>query len=360
MNLDKCNDNILLTIAIPTFNRSSKLKNLLNSIHSSLSYGKNSSCVEILVSDNCSTDKTLNVLKHVSYLPKEYKFTYSVNNRNYGVDRNYMNAALNSSGLFVWFLADDDEILDTSIDYLFNLLNTNLNVGAAFVNYFTGDDRIATAIPVKNDCYLVDNFALLTSEILTKYSMGSSVIIKTSLLKKESMIKYVGTAYPHMYWFANVARYTSSLTLIIRRPLFVNIHPGVFETRKNSTKRESYPFDFYLYAHLSYIEFVSYIVDFDLFPLSLRLKLYRENISHNLNQIIFHKITVKKYDVIAIKTAIKTMTRYFYLSPLFWLVHIPIILLPSFVAKNIEPHRWKYLRVKHAFGVFIRIIYGQY
>jgi hypothetical protein len=79
-------------------------------------------------------------------------------------------------------------------------------------------------------------------------------------------------------------------------------------------------------------------------------------IERSINQIIFHKITSEKYDLIAIKSVFSTMIKKYYFSPTFWLVCFPILILPSGVAKFFEPLRWKYLVVRGYVGTVLRKI----
>ena len=57
---------ILLTISIPTFNRSKELHSQLNDINLMLTDTRISKNIEILVSDNASTDSTPDVVKEFS------------------------------------------------------------------------------------------------------------------------------------------------------------------------------------------------------------------------------------------------------------------------------------------------------
>jgi glycosyltransferase involved in cell wall biosynthesis len=337
-------DDIFLTIAIPTFNRANKLRSLLNDIHSELLHSTIAENIEILISDNASTDSTQDIVKYFDSLNRPYKLTYRKNDENYGVSRNFMISAIGSSGLFVWLLGDDDRLINGAIQYVYNELNCNSNVGFAFVNYYIDDTRSLAAITIDPEVYLAQNFFLLTSKVLTNYSQVSTVILNRTLINEENMSKYIKTLYPHLFWVANIARYKPSL--VIGKPLFINVHPGMEETRNNSSKRENYPFDFYLYAHLDYIKFIKYIYNFNLLSLRQRYKLYCEARNQNLNQIIFYKITTKNYDLFAIKSAILIMFSFFYLSPIFWLLHVPILVLPSSVSRFLEPYRWKYMQVK--------------
>jgi len=62
---------LLLTIAIPTFNRAKSLSSQLTNIHNILHNNNISRFVEVLVSDNCSTDNTKKVVDSVEKLKKQ-------------------------------------------------------------------------------------------------------------------------------------------------------------------------------------------------------------------------------------------------------------------------------------------------
>ena len=110
-------------------------------------------------------------------------------------------------------------------------------------------------------------------------------------------------------------------------------------------------------AHLDAIEFHSHMMNYEL-SLKTKIKVFRFLANENLNQIIFHKTTVQKYDVKAIRTAIPVMIRKFYLNPFLWVLHLPVLILPSIVAKKIEPLRWKYLIIRAKFGALIKKCIG--
>ena len=153
---------ILLSISIPTFNRSEHLRSLLTTIHSSLSgreIGKN---IEVVVSDNCSLDNTPQVIEEISSLKKSYKFTSSRNSKNIGGDKNRMKVLLDSSGEFAWLLGDDDEIFDDSIGYLYELLKSDIKTGFAFINYYLGKEGEKTAITSSDDCEITTDLVSFT------------------------------------------------------------------------------------------------------------------------------------------------------------------------------------------------------
>ena len=347
-------EEILLTISIPTFNRSKELHSQLYDIHLMLSDTRISENIEILVSDNGSTDSTPNVVKDFSSMDKLYKFTSIRSKENLGSDTNFMNSVLNASGRFVWIMSDDDKIHEGAIQYLFKVLSSNLDIGFGFVNFFINKGEPQTSIQKNDNYYTTSGDLTLLLHPLLATSMISSCIFRKDLLSKDDMDKYIGTILPHSYWALNLAIKSSSL--IIEKPLFSHIDPGVHEKRAASKNREDFPFDFYLYAHITFLNFCSSLVDYFDAPFNLRYKLYRITLNESINQIIFHKITSEKYDVAAIKSVFSTMIKKYYFSPTFWLVCLPILILPSSVAKFIEPLRWKYLEVRGYFGDILRKI----
>lgn len=104
---------MILTIGIPVFNGQNCIKKTLKSISDDL--GNNFvSSVEVLVSDNCSTDETFNEVKEFSSLPVKY---YK-NSKNYGYDFNVDQVVNLSSGEYVWFLGCGEVVKKNSIDLL--------------------------------------------------------------------------------------------------------------------------------------------------------------------------------------------------------------------------------------------------
>ena len=131
-------EEIFLSIAIPTFNRDVKLKNQLDSIDDCLSKSKYSKRIELLVSDNCSSDNTNQILSSFKEIKKPYKFTVNKNKQNLGGDRNCALIVQKASGRFVWILCDDDILDPCAINYVFKELSENKEVGFCFINYFHG------------------------------------------------------------------------------------------------------------------------------------------------------------------------------------------------------------------------------
>ena len=102
-----------LTIAIPTYNRGNKLKLALENLLQ-CTKGKN---VEILVSDNASTDNSEEVVRQVQR--SHHEVQYFRNNSNLGFDGNFLNCFCRATGEYVWLLSDDDILLPGAIESVF-------------------------------------------------------------------------------------------------------------------------------------------------------------------------------------------------------------------------------------------------
>src|SRR3989344_3049891 len=95
---------ILLSIAIPTYNRAKSLENLLRGLLPQVK--KREREVEICISDNGSEDSTREV---VTNFENEYPglLRYRTNEKNLGIDKNILLVMEMSRGEFIWTLGDD-------------------------------------------------------------------------------------------------------------------------------------------------------------------------------------------------------------------------------------------------------------
>jgi glycosyltransferase involved in cell wall biosynthesis len=343
-----------LSIAVPTFNRARKLEIQLSTIHKLLSASQFSSNIELLVVDNCSTDDTQDFIKSFSNQERKYTFSSYKNEKNIGAEGNFGQGILRSQGKFTWLLSDDDTVHKDAIDHIFQSLYSNQEVGFCFVNYDVDPTIGIPAIKVDDKDIITSSIREYISCTMFADSMISACIYRKSLLEVDALTTMKEGPYEYMYWTLNTLRYHPAL--IIQTPLFSVHHPGIKESRQSASKREDNK-DFYLEAHLDFLKYTSYVYDFSL-GLGLRVKIYRLKVNENLNQIIYHKITTGNfgYNFGALKVAFPIMLHKFFLSPSFWLIHLPLLLLPSPCAKFFEPLRWKYLDLRAFLGNFIRKI----
>jgi len=96
----------LLTIAVPTYNRSACLAQLLGLLVPQLA---GETRVELIISDNASPDDTASVVE--SFREKGLAVIYSRNEVNIGPDANFIRCYEMAKGEYVWVFGDDDIII---------------------------------------------------------------------------------------------------------------------------------------------------------------------------------------------------------------------------------------------------------
>ena len=67
---------ILLSISIPTFNRSQKLEGLLKKIHVLIDSSQTPEAIELLITDNNSSDSTSKVVSEFLKNKRKYSFNF--------------------------------------------------------------------------------------------------------------------------------------------------------------------------------------------------------------------------------------------------------------------------------------------
>ncbi len=114
----------ILSVCIPTFNRASILDKAISAISRSIE-----SCgdeVELIISDNCSTDNTNIVVD--KYLNRGLKIRYNRNVKNVGPNMNFLKCIEMSSGKYIYLLGDDDYLEEKSLERIVLILKES-NVG---------------------------------------------------------------------------------------------------------------------------------------------------------------------------------------------------------------------------------------
>ncbi|WP_347275217.1 glycosyltransferase family 2 protein [Candidatus Kuenenia sp.] len=111
----------LITIAIPTYNRADNY--LKQAIQCAIN--QTYSNIEIIVSDNCSTDNTEAVVKDFN----DPRIRYFRQEKNIGANNNFNFCLEQAKGVYFLFLMDDDLIDSDFIEKCMNGVDYNINVG---------------------------------------------------------------------------------------------------------------------------------------------------------------------------------------------------------------------------------------
>ena len=109
----------LLTIAIPTYNRSPFLDELLSSLCDQFNCDPR---IELLVSDNASVDDTSQIIE--TYTNRGVKINYLRNVSNIGPDANFLQCFEQAEGKYVWLIGDDDLVIPGAIEKIMTYLQS--------------------------------------------------------------------------------------------------------------------------------------------------------------------------------------------------------------------------------------------
>jgi len=127
------NNKFLLSICIPTYNRASYLKDCLDNIVCQFDNETVKNLIEIVVSDNASSDDTKKIVE--DYQIKFGNIKYFRNQENIGMDENILNSVLKSNGKYCWHIGDDDFIRNGTLKFLIELL-LKKDIALLSVNFY--------------------------------------------------------------------------------------------------------------------------------------------------------------------------------------------------------------------------------
>lgn len=201
----------LLSIVIPTYNRAHHLGNNLQSIYNQVS---DEDLVEVVVSDNASTDNT----QEVAYIYANLysSFRYSCNEQNIGGDLNIAYVSTLANGSFIKLQGDDDYWLDGALIDFIGILLEHLDCALIHTLPFHLDNRVYTL--EGGDLFLAhtSNNAMQISMNTMKKSVWDQIVDKS---------KYAYTSINQIYWFYEILILDPKFCIINRN---FYLYAGIF------------------------------------------------------------------------------------------------------------------------------------
>ena len=185
-----------LTLAIPTYNRKAQISVLLDSIYHQISKE-----VEVIVSDNNSTDGTIDLIE------RDYKWvTLYTNEKNNGPDWNFLNCYKKASGQYIMLIGSDDILVEGAIARIIGFIDkySSPDMPVIYLNHFLFKNQY-TGIQKNTSCYLKtetdyvledkNTFIQLTKARIT--FMSCFLMSKTFIQLIDNPEKYIGTSFIH-------------------------------------------------------------------------------------------------------------------------------------------------------------------
>jgi len=129
-------DDFYLTICIPTYNRATLLKGLIENIFSEIDICKNADDIQILVVDGNSEDNTTKIINE---LQSKRNIKYYRRAEKVGIDKDILKCVELADGKYCWLFSDDDRMTTGAISYLIDTLKAYGDVAGCFCNRISYD-----------------------------------------------------------------------------------------------------------------------------------------------------------------------------------------------------------------------------
>jgi abequosyltransferase len=204
------NERPLLSIAIPTYNRSAFLGELLASLYDQCMSDPR---LELLVSDNASTDETPAIVE--AYVARGLPILYLRNSSNIGADANFMQCFDKAKGKYVWLIGDDDLVVPGAIGKIISYLQAG-EYSLIYVNSYSFEGGAAPKEVDSNRPPRVvqDAHTFMRSIHINFTFVSGNIINKDRVMASDStkLSSLVGTNLVQLGWtYAALNGYTRGL-----------------------------------------------------------------------------------------------------------------------------------------------------
>ncbi|TAA72296.1 glycosyltransferase family 2 protein [Planococcus salinarum] len=163
----------LVSIVIPTYNRSNLLQKAISSLQTQTYQN-----IEIIIVDDCSSDDTEEVVRNM----KDARIHYIKHEMNKGGSEARNTGLRQAGGKFIGFLDSDDQWLPEKLEKQLSLFKKNPSAGVVYtgVQVVNGDKVIETVIPQYK------------GDLLPKLFEGNCLNTTSSILVKKELLIEVG------------------------------------------------------------------------------------------------------------------------------------------------------------------------
>lgn len=310
--------NKLLTICIPTYNRSKYLKECLSSVL--ISVAGHERDIEIVISDNASTDDTGDIAR--AFQETYPWIRYHRNEQNIGAVRNCYLLATLAQGENIWIFGDDDKMEPNAVPRV--LENIHAGYGLTICNYSMWDKQFTVQIKKRGLFGDHDQSFEDPNELMKRFGLHlgyiSSVVIKRMLFLKLSVKEY--EAYAE-YEFPQLFSVYNGVTRGACRAGFIAA-PVVCNRGGNSGNYDWYK---------CFVAGSSLIFD------ALLLKGYSSSAVHSAKHQALRYFAIPHFNYTKLNNssdlnrAFGLMFQYYKKDWLFWLTCVPVFFAPPFLLR---------------------------
>lgn len=218
-----------LSICIPTYNRHDELLRLIHSIEIALKSLPLTEGIEVIVSDNASSDGTKNAMRKIEY--RSNYIIYSRNEKNEGFAANLNRAIGMASGEYCWLMGSDDIILPDAIMRVWQHLDNGVSVIVG--NPITrSTERKFFLFDEQRDHQFarIEDFVLYISqcrEISATFAFMSTLIVRRDFWNNAQCTQYeLMHPYTHMLRIVRGLTSSGGTVRCLNAPVVVTGHAG--------------------------------------------------------------------------------------------------------------------------------------
>ena len=312
------NRNIKLSIAIPTYNGAKYIREALDSIIAQLDDIDEEP--EIVISDNASTDETPEVIREYQ---KKYPFIkYFRNEKNMGFDRNLDLIFKRAKGEYVWLLSDDDTLKEKSISIFLDKLNKYRNPSVLFLNYSECDVNMNECshryrLDIHKDIYCEDG-DIFFRESKFLFGLVSSLVIKRLEWNQVNIDKYIDIRYGSVHVAAIIEILKNQPSVIISNKL-VNLRMGNSSWGSEGT---------FLYHVFNLVKIFQGMKN-----LGYEKGTYDYLIGNMYKANLKAVLAANSQGLKNKKNVVINMIKCYKKYPLFWLIQLPLLIIPNIFYK---------------------------
>jgi len=187
------NYNKVLTLVIPTYNRSSHLDTQIAWAVDSIDNRWEK--IELIICDNASTDDTAAICEKWSRLLEDNLQVFR-NPENVGLVKNCILGIERASGDFVWLVGDDDPISDTAVSTVLDILQTHMSLNIIHINHrcisgINGSVIIDRFYKISHDIDEYSNPSTHVSNILKSCDTGGFMFVTASVVNRKVALSFI-------------------------------------------------------------------------------------------------------------------------------------------------------------------------
>ncbi len=176
----------LISVGIPTYNRSRFLRQAIQSV-----LRQSFQDFEIIVSDDCSTDATQQVVADF----RDARISYHRNAENLRPPRNWNECVRRAQGEFFALLPDDDAYLPDFFEQMVAGLRDHPNVGMVQCAFYLTDEQFRSLMPMRAN----DSLLVLRGEEALTWELAKLFCPPVSLMFRRSVMLEMGL-WREDYW----------------------------------------------------------------------------------------------------------------------------------------------------------------